>query len=71
MWLRRHAQALKAFARVSDTVSVLAPAPAWGCVELFAALPLTMVDVVVTDRGRSEDGGRTVPTGRDLQDFVA
>lgn len=52
-------------------MSVLAPAPAWGCVELFAALPLTMVDVVVTDRGRSEDGGRTVPTGRDLQDFVA
>jgi DeoR/GlpR family transcriptional regulator of sugar metabolism len=54
-------EALKAFAAVSDTVSVVAPAPAWGRVELFAVLPMTAVDVFVTDRVRSEDDGRASP----------
>nr|WP_255524218.1 DeoR/GlpR family DNA-binding transcription regulator [Terrabacter sp. MAHUQ-38] len=51
-------EALKAFARVSETVSVVAPAPAWGRVELFPSLPLAAVDVVVTDRVRGEDESR-------------
>jgi DeoR/GlpR family transcriptional regulator of sugar metabolism len=62
-------EALKAFAAVSDTVSVVAPAPAWGRVELFAVLPLTAVDLVVTDIGRSQAQSRVWATG-DLQELT-